>query len=146
MEAMRRGLAVWTPFAELERIRREFDRLLEDVFPAGDKEQILAPPVDVYETDSEVVVKAELPGVKKEDIDITIKENAVHLKAERKEEREEKTENVYRVERFYGTIERIVPLPTEVKPEEAKAEYKDGVLEIRIPKVKVSKEAKVQVS
>ena len=143
---MRRGLAVWTPFAELERIRREFDRLLEDVFPAGDKEQILAPPVDVYETDSEVVVKAELPGVKKEDIDITIKENAVHLKAERKEEREEKTENVYRVERFYGTIERIVPLPTEVKPEEAKAEYKDGVLEIRIPKVKVSKEAKVQVS
>ncbi|EDP74469.1 Hsp20/alpha crystallin family protein, partial [Hydrogenivirga sp. 128-5-R1-1] len=146
VEAMRRGLAVWTPFAELERIRREFDRLLEDVFPAGDKEQILAPPVDVYETDSEVVVKAELPGVKKEDIDITIKENAVHLKAERKEEREEKTENVYRVERFYGTIERIVPLPTEVKPEEAKAEYKDGVLEIRIPKVKVSKEAKVQVS
>lgn len=143
---MRRGLAVWTPFAELERIRREFDRLLEDVFPAGDKEQILAPPVDVYETDSEVVVKAELPGVKKEDIDITIKENAVHLKAERKEEREKKTENVYRVERFYGTIERIVPLPTEVKPEEAKAEYKDGVLEIRIPKVKVSKEAKVQVS
>ena len=143
---MRRGLAVWTPFAELERIRREFDRLLEDVFPAGDKEQILAPPVDVYETDSEVVVKAELPGVKKEDIDITIKESAVHLKAERKEEREEKTENVYRVERFYGTIERIVPLPTEVKPEEAKAEYKDGVLEIRIPKVKVSKEAKVQVS
>jgi len=143
---MRRGLAVWTPFAELERIRREFDRLLEDAFPAGDREQILAPPVDVYETDSEVVVKAELPGVKKEDIDVTIKENTVHLKAERKEEKEEKTENVYRVERFYGTIERIVPLPTEVKPEEAKAEYKDGVLEIRIPKVKVSKEAKVQVS
>ena len=144
---MRRGLAVWSPFAELERIRKEFDRLLEDFIPAtAEREEILAPPVDVYETDSEVVVKAELPGVKKEDIDVTIKENSVYIKAERKEEREEKTENVHRVERFYGRIERIVPLPVEVKPEEAKAEYKDGVLEIRIPKVKVSKEAKVQVS
>ncbi len=144
---MRRGLAVWSPFAELERIRKEFDRLLEDFLPAGtDREQILAPPVDVYETDSEVVVKAELPGVKKEDIDVTIKENSLHIKAERKEEREDKTENVHRVERFYGRIERIVPLPVEVKPEEAKAEYKDGILEIRIPKVKVTKEAKVQIS
>lgn len=143
---MRRGLAVWTPFAELERIRREFDRLLEDVFPVGEKEQALIPPVDVYETDSEVVIKAELPGVKKEDIDVTIKENTVHLKAERKEEKEEKTENIHRVERYYGVIERVIPLPTEVKTEEAKAEYKDGVLEIRVPKVKVSKEAKIQVS
>ncbi len=144
---MRRGLAVWSPFAELERIRREFDRLLEDVFPAtAEREQILAPPVDVYETDTEVVVKAEIPGVKKEDIEVTIKDNALHIKAERKEEREEKTENVHRVERFYGRIERIVPLPAEVKAEEAKAEYKDGVLEVRIPKVKVSKEAKIQVS
>ncbi|RLJ71040.1 heat shock protein Hsp20 [Hydrogenivirga caldilitoris] len=143
---MRRGLAVWTPFAELERIRREFDRLLEDVFPVSEKEQALIPPVDVYETDSEVVIKAELPGVKKEDIDVTIKENTVHLKAERKEEKEEKTENIHRVERYYGVIERVIPLPTEVKTEEAKAEYKDGVLEIRVPKVKVSKEAKIQVS
>ncbi len=143
---MRRGLAVWNPFAELERIRREFDKLLEEAFPAVEREEILAPPIDVYETDSEVVVKAELPGVKKEDIDVSIKENSIHIKAERKEEREEKTENVHRVERFYGRIERIVPLPTEVKPEEAKAEYKDGVLEIRIPKVKVTKEAKIKVS
>jgi len=134
---MRRGLAVWSPFAELERIRREFDRLLEDVMPtATEREEILAPPVDVYETDSEVVLKAELPGVKKEDIEVTIKENSVHLKAERKEEKEEKTENVH----------RIVPLPAEVKPEEAKAEYRDGVLEIRIPKVKVTREAKVTIS
>jgi len=131
---MRRGLAVWSPFAELERIRREFDRLLEDVFPATtEREEVLAPPVDVYETDSEIVVKAELPGVKKDNIDVTIKENTVHIKAERKEEREEKTENVHRVERFYGKIERIIPLPAEVKPEEAKAEYKDGVLESSLP-------------
>ncbi len=143
---MRRGLAVWSPFAELDRIRREFDRLLEDMLPANESEKILAPPVDVYETDSEVVVKAELPGIRKEDIDVTIKENAVHIKAERKEEKEEKTENVYRVERFYGKIERVVPLPVDVKPDKAKAEYKDGVLEVRIPKEKVSKEAKVKIA
>ncbi len=143
---MRRGLAVWSPFAELDRIRREFDKLLEEMVPAGNGEKILAPPVDIYETDGEVVIKAELPGVKKEDIDVTIKENAVHIKAERKEEREEKTENVHRVERFYGRIERVVPLPVDVKAEKAKAEYKDGVLEVRIPKEKVSKEAKVKIA
>lgn len=141
---MRRGLALWSPFAELERIRREFDRLLEDVFH-GEKET-LAPPVDLYETDSEVVLKAELPGVRKEDIDVTIKDNTLYLKAERKEEREEKTESVHRVERFYGRIERVIPLPVDVKPEKAKAEYRDGILELRIPKVNVSKEAKVKIS
>jgi len=144
---MRRGLAVWSPFAELERIRREFDKLLQDFLPtAVEREEVLVPPIDVYETDSEVVLKTELPGIKKEDIEVTIKENSVHIKAERKEEKEEKTENVHRVERFYGKIERVVPLPVEVKPEEAKAEYKDGVLEIRIPKVKVTKEAKIQIT
>jgi HSP20 family protein len=145
---MRRGLAIWSPFAELERIRKEFDRLLEDIFPAsvGDGEKIYAPPVDLYETDSEVVLKAELPGLKKEDIEVTIKDNAVHLKAERKEEHEEKTENVHRVERFYGRIERVIPLPAEVKADKAKAHYRDGILELRIPKQKVSKEAKIQIS
>ncbi len=145
---MRRGLAIWSPFAELERIKREFDRIFEDVLPVAgtEREEILTPPVDVYETDTELVVKVELPGVKKEDIDITIKDNALHIKAERKEEREEKTENVHRVERFYGKIERVIPLPVEVKIDQAKAEYKDGVLEIRLPKVNVSKEAKIQIS
>ncbi len=142
---MRRGITLWSPFAELERIRRELDRIFEDVFPTADREETLAPPVDVYETDSEVVVKAELPGVKKEDIDVTIKENTVSIRAEKREEREEKTENVHRVERFYGRLERLIPLPADVKPDKAKAEYRDGVLELRIPKQKVTKEAKVQI-
>ncbi|MGC8870823.1 MAG: Hsp20/alpha crystallin family protein, partial [Brevinematia bacterium] len=63
-----------------------------------------------------------------------------------KEEKEEKKENVHRIERFYGKIERLIPLPVEVKSEEAKAEYKDGVLEVRIPKEKVSKETKIKIS
>jgi len=142
----RRGLMIWTPFEELERIRREFNRILEEVVPArGETPQVFVPPVEVYETDKDVVVKVDLPGVDKENVEITVKENAVAIRAERKEEREENTANVYRAERFYGVIERVVPLPVEVNPEEATAEYKDGVLIIRIPKAQVEKEKKIKL-
>ncbi|WP_461831992.1 Hsp20/alpha crystallin family protein [Aquifex sp.] len=145
---MDRKMVVWRPFEELERIKRDFDRILEEFLPVGREAQpqALVPPVEVYETDKEVVIKADLPGVKKEDIEITVKENMVAIRAERKEEKEEKTENVYKTERFYGVIERVVPLPIEVDPEGAKAEYKDGVLEIRIPKVHVEKEKKIKLA
>ena len=145
---MERRPLVWRPFEEIERLRRDFDRILEEFLPVRREVEapILIPPVEVYETDKEVVVKVDLPGVKKEDIEITVKENAVVIRAERKEEREEKTENVHRSERFYGVIERVIQLPVEVNPDEAKAEYKDGVLEIRIPKAQVEKEKKIKLA
>ncbi len=142
---MRKGISIWNPFAELERIRKEFDRLFDEM-TVTETEKVFAPVVDVYETDSELVIKAEIPGAKKEDIEVSIKDNAVHIKGEKKEEKEEKTETVHRVERFYGRFERMIPLPTEVDTEKAKAEYKDGVLEIRIPKTETSKERKIQIS
>ncbi|MCX8096183.1 MAG: Hsp20/alpha crystallin family protein [Spirochaetes bacterium] len=145
---MRKGLSIWQPFSEIERVRREFDRLFDEFFGSPDttKDYILSPVVDVYETDKDVVIKAEMPGVKKDEIEITVKDNFVHIKAEKKEEKEEKKENIHRVERFYGRVERLIPMPTDVKSEEAKAEYKDGVLEIRIPKEKTSKETKIKIS
>lgn len=144
---MRRGLMVWNPFAELERIRREFDRLLEELVPKEEAvERVFAPAVEVYETDSEVVVKAELPGVKKEDVEVTLKDNHLIIKGEKKEEREEKTETVHRVERVYGRFERVIALPAEVKTEGVKAEFKDGVLEIRLPKTQTVKETKIQIA
>ena len=144
---MRKGLSIWQPFSEIERVRREFDRLFDEFFGSIEpKEYIFAPAIEVYETDKDVVINAEIPGVKKEDIEITVKDNFVHIKAEKKEEKEEKKENVHRLERFYGKVERIIPLPVDVKSEEAKAEYKDGVLEIRIPKEKTSKETKIKMS
>ncbi|MEW6657016.1 MAG: Hsp20/alpha crystallin family protein, partial [Aquificota bacterium] len=127
---MRRGLMLWSPFAEIERIRREFDRLMEELMPREEGERVFAPVVDVYETDQELVVKAELPGVKKENVEVTIRDNALHIRGEKKEEKEEKTETYHRVERVYGKFERVIPLPTDVKVEAAKAEFKDGVLEI----------------
>ena len=88
---MRRGLMLWNPFAEIERIRREFDRLLEELVPREEGERLFAPVVDVYETDQDLVVKAELPGVKKENVEVSIRDNALHIKGEKKEEKEEKT-------------------------------------------------------
>ncbi|MEN2997685.1 MAG: Hsp20/alpha crystallin family protein [Brevinematia bacterium] len=145
---MRKGLSIWQPLVEIERVRREFDRLFDEFFGSLEpgKEYVFAPVVDLYETDKDVVIKAEIPGVKKDDIEIVVKDNFVHLKAEKREEKEEKKENIHRLERFYGRVERIIPLPVDVKSEEAKAEYKDGILEIRIPKEKVSKETKIKIS
>jgi len=145
--AMRRGLLVWRPFEELERIRRDFDRLMEEFFAKEEPaERVFAPALDVYETDGEVVVKAELPGVKKEDVEVLVRDNNLIIRGEKKEEKEEKTETYHRVERVYGKFERVVALPAEVKLEGVKAEFKDGVLEIRLPKEKTSKEAKIEIS
>ena len=144
--AMRRGLLVWRPFEELERIRREFDRLMEEFIAKEEPaERFFAPALDVYETDGEVVVKAELPGVKKEDVEVLIRDHSLIIKGEKKEEKEEKTETYHRVERVYGKFERVVALPAEVKLEGVKAEFKDGVLEISLPKEKTSKEAKIEI-
>ncbi|NPB06714.1 MAG: Hsp20/alpha crystallin family protein [Aquificae bacterium] len=143
---MERRPILWRPFEEVERFRREFDRLLEEFLPVVRESEapVFVPPVEVYETDKEVVIKVDLPGVSKEDVEITVKENAVTVRAERKEEREESATNVIRSERFYGVVERVIPLPVEVNPEEAKAEYKDGVLIIRVPKAQVEREKKIK--
>lgn len=137
---------LWSPFAEIERIRREFDRLLEELMPREEGERVFAPVVDVYETDQELVVKAELPGVKKENVEVSIRDNALHIRGEKREEKEEKTETYHRVERVYGKFERVLPLPADVKVESAKAEFKDGVLEIRIPKAEGAKEKKIEIA
>ncbi|MCS7277211.1 MAG: Hsp20/alpha crystallin family protein [Aquificaceae bacterium] len=142
---MRRGLMLWSPFAEIERIRREFDRLFEELMPKEEIERVFAPAVDVYETDKEVVTKVELPGVKKENVEVSIRDNSLHIRGEKKEEKEEKTETYHRVERVYGKFERVIPLPVDVKVEEAKAEFKDGILEVRIPKAEGAKEKKIEI-
>ncbi|WP_029551131.1 Hsp20/alpha crystallin family protein [Thermocrinis jamiesonii] len=143
---MRRGLLVWRPFEELERIRREFDRFMEEFFKEESVERVFAPALDVYETDTEIVVKAELPGVKKEDVEVLVRDNNLIIRGEKKEEREEKTETIHRVERVYGKFERVIGLPTDIKLDEVKGEFKDGVLEIRLPKEKSSREKKIEIT
>lgn len=91
------------------------------------------PKLDVFRTDGELVVKADLPGMKKEDVTVTLEEGDLILKGERKEEKEFKEEDVYRAERIYGAFFRRLPLDFEVDPAKVNAKFIDGVLEIRLP-------------
>ena len=92
-----------------------------------------------------MVVKVELPGVKKEDTEVVIRDNYLIIRAEKKEEAEENREHLHIRERIYGKFERVIPLPADVDPDKAKASFKDGVLEIRLPKRSATQEKKITI-
>jgi HSP20 family protein len=141
------------PFEEMGTLRRAMDRMLEDFFtgrrplngPAGQGVLAWEPAVEMYETDGEVVVKAELPNIDPKQVDITVTNDAITVKGETRQEEEKKGRNYYRRELRYGTFTRTLPLLTEVKSAEAKATYKDGVLEVKIPKSERVKPTSVKV-
>lgn len=126
------------PEQELRRFRDEFSSLFDDflgrpLLPkwwTGEP----SPGVDIYETPTELVVKMEVPGMDKKDLDISVTDKDVTVKGELKKDEEVKEEGYYRRERRYGAFSRCVPLPGSVQTEQAKASLKDGMLEIRIPK------------
>jgi HSP20 family protein len=103
------------------------------------------PSLDVFEEKDEVVIKAELPGMKKEEIEVTVSGDGVTIKGEKKQEEEVKEKDYYRRERSYGSFSRSVTLPCEVKGDEVKASFKDGVLEVRMPKTEEAKAKAVTV-
>lgn len=103
------------------------------------------PSVDVFEEKDEVVVKAELPGMKKEEVQVTLNEDSLTIKGEKKKEEEVKEEDYHYQERSYGSFSRTVALPCEVKSEQVKAAFKDGVLEIRMPKTEEAKKKAISV-
>ena len=119
-------------------IGREINRFL-DFMPSRLFGGISSPRVDIYQTENDVVVKVEIPGVSKEDLNLYIDENTIRLSGQTKREEELRDEDIYRSERFYGKFSRTIPLPVEVKSEQAKAEYKDGILSITIPKAEPSR-------
>jgi HSP20 family protein len=92
------------------------------------------PRIDAFEKDGNLVVKADLPGVKQEDIKVTIEDNSLVIEGERKTESEVKEENYFRSERVYGHFYRYIPLDFEASPDQVKASFKDGVLEVRVPR------------
>jgi len=129
-------LVPWKPFEEIEKLFRE-----EDLFPVIPTRWQKVPRMDVYETDKDIVAEVEAPGVKPENIDISLRDGVLTIKGQGEEKKEEKDKNYYRKEIRKGYFERSVVLPTEVKEEEVKATYKDGVLKIVMPK-KEEKETK----
>ncbi len=104
-----------------------------------------APAIDVYETNDSVVIEAELPGVDPKDVDVSVDEDTLTIKGERKLEKEIKEENYLRVERAYGKFQRSMRLPAEVDVDKIKASYENGVLKINVPKVEPRKPKTVQI-
>ncbi|MCR4435224.1 MAG: Hsp20/alpha crystallin family protein [Clostridiales bacterium] len=132
------SLVPWNPFRDIDNIGREMTNFLENT-PFGFFGKATSPRVDVYQTEKDVVVKAEIPGVSKEDLNVYVDENSIRLSGQTKRDDEFKSENMYRTERYYGSFSRTIPLPVEVKSEQASAEYKDGILSITVPKIEASK-------
>jgi len=97
------------------------------------------PSVDVKESDKEFIIRAELPGVEEKDIDVTVTNDAVTIKGEKKEEKEDKGKNYYYMERSYGSFNRVIPLSAETEAGKAEASFKNGVLNITVPKSANSK-------
>ncbi|RMG59702.1 MAG: Hsp20/alpha crystallin family protein [Deltaproteobacteria bacterium] len=140
------------PFRDLALIQDRMNRLFEDTFARiRSREDFLSrgvwsPAVDIYETDESVVVKAELPGVNKDDISIEVKDGVLTLKGERKFEKEVKEENYHLMEREYGSFQRSFTLPATIDQDKVTANYKDGVLEVILPKKEEAKPKQIKIN
>ncbi|HLJ60599.1 MAG TPA: Hsp20/alpha crystallin family protein [bacterium] len=142
-------LVRWSPVWDVDTLQRSVDRLFDEVFTRPPLPALASaewePPVEVYETGGEVVVRAELPNIDPKFLDITVAGDAVTIKGEVKRETEQKDRNYYRRELRYGAFVRMIPLRVEVKGAEAVAQYKDGILEVKIPKATEAKPVSVKV-
>ncbi|HDI01785.1 MAG TPA: Hsp20/alpha crystallin family protein [Candidatus Bathyarchaeota archaeon] len=127
------------------RLRRAFEEATAWLEVGPEPMSMIRPLVDVYETPDEVVVVAELPGVKKEDIEVSVIDNRLEIRAEVRREEEVKREAYHRRERYYRGFLRRIPLPTPVDPSGAKATYEDGILTIRLPKLAKEKRHRIKV-
>ncbi len=133
------ALVRWDPFRELEEMSERLNRVVtRPGVRTNGKEQLTVadwmPIVDISETDSEYLIKAELPEVKKEDVKVTVENGVLTIQGERRQEKEEKGKKFHRVERSYGSFVRSFTLPESVDEGGVKADYKDGVLNLHLPK------------
>ena len=141
----------WNSFGEAGSLRRAVDRLFDDALLAGPfragngQPTAWQPAVEMFETGDEVVVRAEMPNVDPANVDVTVTGDAITIKGTVRQEEEKKDRSYYRRELRYGSYVRTLPLPAEVNGGDAKATYKDGVLEVKIPKSERAKPTSVKV-
>ncbi len=143
-------LTVWPTFGRLTDLRDEIDRLFEsplaDVARSARLFSGWTPALDLYEEKDNLVVKVELPGMKREDIDVSLHEGSLSISGERKSEEKHQDADAYRMERFFGRFQRTVTLPTPVAGDKVKAQYKDGILTITLPKTEEAKPKRIDVN
>jgi HSP20 family protein len=139
VQYQRPGL-IWPSFGRLSNLQDELDRLFESPLTGW------APALEVYEDKDNFVVNAELPGLKREDIEVSLQDGALVISGERKAEEKRKEGEIHRQERFYGKFQRALTLPAPIAVDQVKAQYKDGILTITLPKAEEAKPKKIDVS
>jgi HSP20 family protein len=149
--ARKTGTEIDHPFYSLQReMNSLFDNFFRgfNVAPQGFAAGMgsFKPSIDVKENEKEVMIKAELPGVEETDIDVTVTNDSVTIKGEKKEGKEDKDKNYYYMERSYGSFCRVIPLGTEIESGKAQASFKNGILDIKVPKNQKAKEKGTKVS
>ena len=138
----------YDPFRELRGLQDEMTRLFAGVAPSNREEFLSggwAPNVDIYENQDHLILEADLPGMNRDDIDLSIENNVVTLRGERKFEKKDEGDNFHRVERSYGSFTRSFTLPQTVSAEGAQADFKNGVLRVTFPKREEVKARKIEV-
>jgi HSP20 family protein len=143
-------MATWPPFGRLYDLREEIDRLFEAPLAAlAGTPQLLSgrtPALDVFEDTEHFIVKAELPGMKKEDIDVSLHDGSLSISGERKSETKHEEAEIYRAERFFGRFQRTVALPATIVADKIRAQYKDGILTVTLPKTEEAKPKQIDVT
>ncbi|MDI6755659.1 MAG: Hsp20/alpha crystallin family protein [Thermodesulfobacteriota bacterium] len=145
------ALIRWDPFREMAALQERMNRLFSNVrtqTPFREEEIVQGtwvPAVDIYETNEAIVLKAELPGITPKEITVEVKDNTLTLKGEKKFEKEVQEENYHRVERSYGSFQRVFTLPGTVQQDKVKAKFKEGILEVNIPKIEEAKPKQIKV-
>lgn len=146
------ALVRWSPYRELATLREEMNNLLESFFgrfplmepePTG---MIWGPRVDIHETDNAFIVEAELPGLTKDDIKLSVHESTLTLEGEKRMEEEKKGRNWHRQERAYGKFQRVFTLPSAVDADKITATFKNGVLTIELPKSEAAKPKEIPIT
>jgi HSP20 family protein len=152
-----RELAPWRPFADLTRWERDMERMMDNFFDRRMRpwwperwfrtEGMLtsAPVLDIYEDKDDLIVKAELPGLEKDNVEVNLSDHTLTIKGEKKKEEEIKEENYFRSERSYGSFLRTLELPKAVQADKVKASFKNGVLEVGLPKTEEAKTKEIKV-
>lgn len=143
------SISRWEPFRGSSSLQEQFNRLFENRFAGGTDEQTLtawAPAVDVFETENELVIKADLPEVSEKELDVRVENNMLTIRGDRKFEQKVKEENYLRMERAYGSFSRSFSLPNTVNTEAIHADYKEGVLTVTLPKRAESKPKQVKIN
>ena len=135
------NLTRWEPIRDMMTLREAMDQLFDDAFtrPRAISGVSLSPAIDLYQTNDNVVVKASLPGLKAEDVQISVESNVLTLRGEFNQESEKKEATYHIRERRSGAFERSVMLPTDVQTDKAKADFEDGILTITLPKAETVK-------